>query len=181
MDGESIVKKAYEAILNGDFELAIIRFEEAIALEPENAAYLHKCSITYARSGKWAKALHYAEEAVRLDPEQEEYRFHLQTVRAKQLIHEAEGLLGQNMKDAEQAIAKLQDAARLDPLNVEALLLLGAACASLGRFDEAADYAREAIRLNPGHSAARRLFADVSRRRRKLQGQGQRRKRKRNR
>jgi tetratricopeptide (TPR) repeat protein len=181
MDGESVVKQAYEAILSGDFELAIARFEEAISLEPDNAAHYHKCSITCTRSGKWQKALQYAEEAVRLEPEQEEYRFHLQTVRAKVLVQEAEAALEQNPKDIENAIGMLQEATRLDPLNVEALLLLGACFASQGRFDEAAACAREAIRLNPDHSAARRLFADVNRRRRKLRGQGQRRKRKRNR
>ncbi|WP_274651620.1 tetratricopeptide repeat protein [Paenibacillus humicola] len=180
MDGESVVKKAYEAILSGDFELAIVRFEEAIALEPENAAFCYKCSITCARSGKWPKALHYAEEAVRLEPEQEEYRFHLQTVRAKQLIHEAETLLAQSMDEAAAAIVKLREASRLDPLSVEALLLLGAAYSAQGRLDEASQCAREAVRLEPGHTAARKLLSDI-RRRKRLWGYGQTRKRKRNR
>ena len=54
MDGESIVRKAYEAILNGDFEAAIAWFEEAIATDPTNGGVYYKCSITCV-SGKWSK------------------------------------------------------------------------------------------------------------------------------
>src|SRR4051812_23998980 len=96
MDGESSVRKAYEAILGGDFEQAVVCFEEAISLEPANAAIYYRCSITCARSGKWPKALQYAQKAVELDPEQEEYRFHLDTVRARLLVQEAETMLAQD-------------------------------------------------------------------------------------
>lgn len=181
MDGESSVKKAYEAILNGDFEEAVVRFEEAIALEPDNADTYYRCSITCARSGKWSKALHYASQAVELEPEQEEYSYHLQTVRSRQLVVEAEMLLAQKPEEQEQALAMLREAVRLDPLSMEALLMLGAAYASLNRFEEAAEPARAAVRLDPGHSAARRLLSDIGRRRSALRTGYKRRKRKRNR
>ena len=106
MDGESSLKKAYEAILGGDFEQAIARFEEAIALEPDNAAAYYRCSITCARSGKWSKALQYAEQAALLDPGQEEYEFHLRTVRAKLLADEAEELLTGQPEEAERALSE---------------------------------------------------------------------------
>ncbi|MFC5650783.1 tetratricopeptide repeat protein [Paenibacillus solisilvae] len=176
MDGESSLKKAYEAILSGDFEQAIARFEDAIEQDPDNAAPYYRCSITCARSGKWQKALLYAEKAVELDSEQEEYAFHLQTVQAKQLVIEAESLfMAQTSLSSEQALDKLQEASKLDPLNLDALLLLGAAYASLNRLDEAASCALEAIRLDPEHSAARRLLADMNRRRRALRASKKRR------
>ncbi|BBH20963.1 hypothetical protein Back11_23080 [Paenibacillus baekrokdamisoli] len=172
MDGESSLKKAYEAILGGDFEQAIIRFEEAIEEEPGNAAAYYRCSITCARSGKWQKALDYAEQAVKLDPAQQEYHFHLQTVQAKQLVLEAETILStQTSVKADQALEMLQEASRLDPLNLEALLLLGAAYASLNRLDEAASCALRAIGLDPEHKAARRLLSDVKARRRSANNQ----------
>lgn len=175
-------KKAYEAILNGDFEQAITHFEAAIEQDPGNADAYYRCSISCARSGKWQKALHYAEQAVQLDSEHEEYAFHLQTMQAKQFVVEAEVLLEmQTSLGTEQALEKLQEASRLDPLNFEALLLLGAAYASLNRLDEAASCALEAIRLNPEHSAARRLLADMNRRRRALRTNNKRRKPKGNR
>ncbi len=163
------LKKAYEAILSGDFEQAITRFEAAIEQDPGNAAAYYRCSISCARSGKWQKALHYAEQAVQLDSEHEEYAFHLQTMQAKQLVVESEVLLAmQTSLSTEQALEKLQEASRLDPLNWDSLLLLGAVYASQNRLDEAASCALEAIRLNPDHSAARRLLADMNRRRRAL-------------
>ncbi|GGD69017.1 tetratricopeptide repeat protein [Paenibacillus nasutitermitis] len=179
MNGADIIKKAYEAILGGDFEQAIVRFEEAIELEPDNAMAYYRCSITCARSGKWAKALEYAQQAVKLGPEREEYRFHLRTVQAKQLVYDAEELLTHAPQETEYALNMLLAASRLDPLNMEALLLLGAAYTSLNRYDEALVYAREALRLDPEHSAAQRLFADIKRSRSTLASQ--RRKRKRNR
>ncbi|QHW30160.1 tetratricopeptide repeat protein [Paenibacillus rhizovicinus] len=181
MDVESSIKKAYEAILGGDYEQAIGRFEEAIALEPDNGAVYYKCSITCARSGKWQKALHYAEQAVLLDSEHEEYVYHLQTVKAKAMVSEAEQLLSQSPANTEHALSMLIEASRMDPLNMEALLLLGSVYASLRRYDEGAAYAREAVRLDPEHAAASRLYTELKRKSRALRAYGHRSKRKRNR
>ncbi|CAH1218315.1 hypothetical protein PAECIP111893_04393 [Paenibacillus plantiphilus] len=180
MDGDSSIKMAYEAILNGDFEQALARFEEAIALEPDNGDHYYKCSITCARSGKWQKALYYAEQAAALDPDQEERRYHLRTVQSMVLVMDAESLLTKNRQE-EKAIALLREAITLDPLNLDALLILGAACLASKRYDEAAVCAREAIRLDPEHSAAQRLLSDVKRSRLALRTYKQRRQRKRNR
>ncbi|UVI32420.1 hypothetical protein [Paenibacillus spongiae] len=172
MVGESSLKKAYEAILNGDYELAVLRFEEAIALEPQQADYHYKCSITCARSGKWQKAIYHAEQAVMLDSDHEEYNYHLQTVQAKQLVLESEALLGLSPPDSEGAIAKLRLAVNKDPLNLETFLLLGALYDSLAQYEQAAEFAEEAIRLDPQHSAAQRLYADVTQKQRRSKGQG---------
>lgn len=163
MDGESCIKKAYEAILDGDYEQAIGWFEEAIELEPDHASHHYKCSITCLRSGKTQKALYHAERAAALDPASDEFRFQLQTVQAKLLVREVEALLGKTPPETDRAIEKLKYAAMLDPLNVEVLLLLGATYASLKRYEEAAEYAQEAMKLDPHHSAAQRLLADVNR------------------
>ncbi|MFC4808520.1 tetratricopeptide repeat protein [Paenibacillus sp. GCM10023250] len=181
MDVESCVKKAYEAILNGDYELAIQRFEQAIELEPDNGAVYYKCSITCARSGKWQKALQYAETAVQLDAAHEEYGYHLQTVKAKALVSEAGQLLTQSPAETDRALSMLIEASRMDPLNLEALLLLGSAYASLRHYDEGVTYAREAVRLDPEHAAARTLYAELRRKGRALRAYSQRSKRKRNR
>ncbi|WP_308639164.1 tetratricopeptide repeat protein [Paenibacillus silvisoli] len=181
MGGESSIKKAYDAILSGDFEQAILHFEEAIALEPSNGAAYYKCSITCARSGKWQKALQYAEQAVELDPEQVIYQFHLETVKARSLVVEAEGLLTRSPSNTETALELLHEATRLDPLNIEALLMLSAAYATVSRYEEASLYAREAVRLEPEHTAARQLIADMNRKRRVFRLNSHRTKRRRNR
>lgn len=181
MNGESYIKKGYEFIFNSDFEQAIYWFEQAIAAEPENASYYHICAVSCARSEKWTKAKVYSEEALRLDPEQMEYQYHLQTVEASLLLTEADLLLSKTPPKLVEAAIRLQQATVLDPLSFQAFYTLAVVYATLDRLDEAVTNAREAVRLDPGHSAARTLFADVSRKRRMQSNQLLGRKRKRNR
>ncbi|WP_028610561.1 tetratricopeptide repeat protein [Paenibacillus harenae] len=181
MDGESCIKKAYEFIFNSDFEQAIYWFEQAIAAEPENASYYHKCAVSCARSGKWAKAKQNAEMAVKLDPEHAEYQYHLQTVEAKLLQSEADLLLGAVPPKLHDAADLLNQAAALDPLSFEAFYKLGVIYVSLNLLDDAAANAREALRLDPSHSAARRLLSEVNRKKRMLRVRINARNRKRNR
>lgn len=169
MAGEEHVKEAYASILSGDYEQAIRSFEQAIAAEPDNPAYHHKCSITCLRSALWSKALRHAEEAVRLAPEQTDYRYHLASVQARIAAEEAKSELAGADPDYASVIDRLKLALARDPLLDEAWLLLAAAYGALGRFDEAAQAAREALRLNPAHGEARRLFADYRRRHRRKQ------------
>jgi tetratricopeptide (TPR) repeat protein len=169
MAGEEHVRQAYASILSGDYEQAIRAFELAIAAEPDNPAYHHKCSITCMRSAQWPKALRHAAEAVRLAPEQEDYRYHLASIRARIAAEEAKSELASADPDYESVIESLKAALEMDPLLDEAWLLMAAAHGALGRFDEAARAAREALRLNPAHGEAKRLFADYRRRHRRTQ------------
>jgi len=167
MDGEHCVKKAYEHILSSDFEGAIHWFEQAIAFEPSNASYYNKCAISCVRSGKWLKAKQYAQRAHQLEPEHAEYLFHLQTIEARLLLSDADAHLIKDPPDSLAALPLLEQASLLDPLSFKAFYTLGVVYASLDRLDEAAASAREAIRLDPAHAAARTLFAEVNRKRRK--------------
>ncbi|RIX53728.1 tetratricopeptide repeat protein [Paenibacillus nanensis] len=166
MDGESCIRKAYEYIFNSDFEAAIYWFEQAIAAEPENAAYYHKCAVSCARSGKWTKAKVYADVAEKLEPDNEEYRFHAQIIQSRLLLAEAQSLISDSTPNLNEAAERLRHAVALDPLSFDAYYTLAMVCQASGQLDEALDHAREALRLDPNHSAARRLFADISRKRR---------------
>jgi len=157
MEGEQEIQKAYESILSHDFEKAIEWFEKAIAVEPDNAAYHHKLSITYARSNRLQAAFEHAEAAVRLVPDYEPYRFHLQTLRARELVEQAEKDIG---SDNTQAIWRLRQAIGLDPLAIEAYLILGEAYARRHDFAAALQAVQEALRLEPGHEAAVRLVRE---------------------
>ncbi|MGO4544935.1 tetratricopeptide repeat protein [Paenibacillus sp. 2TAB23] len=181
MDGESCIKKAYEFILNSDFEQAIYWFEQAIEAEPENAFFHHTCAVSCARSGKWAKAKQHAETALALDESSAEYKYHLQVVEAKLLLADADMLLAKVPPKLAEAAELLEQAARLDPLSFDAFYTLGVLYASQHMYEKAAHHAREAMRLDPGHSAARRLFADVNRKRRMMRIRINATKRKRNR
>jgi tetratricopeptide (TPR) repeat protein len=166
MEGEYSVKKAYESILNGDYERAVEWFEEAISADPDNADYYFKCSITCARSGKWHKANDCVEQAIRLDRINDVYRFHQQTIKAKLLQLEAEALLTADSPNHAGAIALLVEAAELDPLLLEAYVLLGTTYGMLANYEKAVAYLKEALRLDPQHAGARKWFAEYNRRKR---------------
>jgi tetratricopeptide (TPR) repeat protein len=160
VDGEHELQKAYESILGSDFEKAIEWFEKAIALEPNHAGYHYKLSITYARSNKLQKALAHAVRAVDLEPNHEIYEFHLQTLYARDKVLQAEKLLNPLNERQDMAIALLKEAIILDPLTIEAYLILGAAYASRQEYRQALYAVNEAIRLDPLHEIAKQQIAE---------------------
>jgi Flp pilus assembly protein TadD len=168
MDGEACLKKAYDAILHGDFELALKWFRRAIELDPGNASYYYKASVTCSRSGKAAQAKEWAAKAVELAPEEPVYEMHLKTLEARELIAEARAILEAADPEPDQAIKLLVRAKDLNPLSAEASLLLGHASKSLGDFRSAIGYLLEALQLDPQHAEARRLLREWRRERRRL-------------
>ncbi len=160
MDGEQQIRKAYQSILAHDFERAIEWFEQAIARDPDNAAYHYKLSITYARSGKLSKALGQAEAAVQLDPGRKEYKFHLQNLRAKELVQTAEKCFQQSPVQLHLAVSLLKKAVTLDPLAAEAFFLLGMAYGALEEYGPGIEAMNEVLKLNPGHETAGNIIAE---------------------
>ena len=160
MNGEEAIRRAYDAILKHDFEQAISWFERAIELEPACAAYHYKLSITYARSNKLAKAIHHAREAVRLDPHDEHYLFHSNHLQARELTMQAERIFEDSDGKLWLAVALLKKATELDPLSLEALLLLGVAYSRLNEYHAAVQAVKELLRLDPQHSLGRRLLRE---------------------
>lgn len=181
MEGDDCLKQAYGCILQNDFEGAILWFERAIAADPNNASYYYRCSISYGRSGKWERALHYAVKAVELEPNQKAHMYQLHTVQAKLLVLSGKQELSKQPPDASIAAAVFQEAVELDPLSIEAYNGLAESFVKLNRLDDAVRYALEALRLNPGDDSARALFAEISRKRRAMRYRKQRRQRRRNR
>lgn len=155
MNGENQIQKAYESILGHDFEKAIEWFEKAIAEEPNNAAYHHKLSITFARSNKLIRAMEHASRAIELEPTNEAFRFHLQVLNARELVEQAKRQLNNQSAYAERAIFLLKEAIVLDPLAIEAYLILGEAFAMRKDYTRAYQTVMEAIRLEPHHELAK--------------------------
>lgn len=159
------IRKAYEAIVNQDYEQAAGWFAKAVEQEPDNASHHYRYSITLARSDKLAKALEHAERAAMLDPDDPGYRMHLNVLKARRLLLEADGLLaddGAAVPDC--AIGMLEEAVRLDPLSVKARLVLAEACRRTGRLEEAREAVRDALKLDPGHREANALQKELDKR-----------------
>jgi tetratricopeptide (TPR) repeat protein len=164
MDGEEQVQKAYEAILMHDFERAMEWFEQAIAINPDNAVFHYKLSITCARSNKLSKAIEHAKEAVNLDAKDPHFSLHLQHLQAKELIHLAEGYFTEPEEQYWYAIALLKQAIRLDSLSLEAFLLLAHGYSLLKYYKEAIEAVRECLKLDPQHETAQRLLREYQQR-----------------
>jgi len=154
MDGETCMRKAYEAIFQGNFESAVGWFQRALELEPDNADYHYKSSITIARSGRLDLALRLARRAAELMPGDRGYAYHVQVLEARRLTAEAEKLLDGAAPRPVKALRLLRRAAELDPLSAEARMLLADAYRRLGENARAADFARQALTLRPDLSWA---------------------------
>ncbi|UJF36163.1 tetratricopeptide repeat protein [Paenibacillus hexagrammi] len=155
MDGEHEIQKAYESILGHDFQKAIEWFEKAIAVEPDNAAYHYKLSITYARSNKLHKAIDHATKAAHLEESSQAYKYHLQILHARALVEEAQYHVNEKEEHPEKAIFLLKEAIALDPLAIEAYLILGEVFAKRHDYHRARQTVLEALRLEPDHELAK--------------------------
>jgi tetratricopeptide (TPR) repeat protein len=168
MDGDTCLRQAYEAIFQGDFELALQWFQQAIEIEPKNPAYYYKASITCARSGKQSLAMSYAQKAVDLDPEDKSYRLHLRMMTSRQRIIDARNLLSSSPTNIEQSLIWLREAVQLDPLSAEARLLLGIGYRMQGDYRQSLECLRDALQLDPQYEQAKRLLHEVRAERRRL-------------
>lgn len=167
MNGEAFLRQAYEAILKGDFELALLGFQQAIAVDPDNASYYYKGSVTCLRSGKLPLAMTYAQKALELEPDDPTYKLHSRAVQAKQLIAETRVRLATALPNVESCIADLKEAVQLDPLAVEAFLLLGVVYRARRDYRRSLEALREALLLEPLNEEARRLLVEVRAERRR--------------
>ena len=162
MEDNPNILKAYEAILKSDFEQAIHWFEQAIVEEPNNASYHYRLSISFARSNKLTKAIEHAERAYELDASVDHYRLHWNTLIARQLLHKADEQLSQSEEVLNhETIEMLKRATELDPLSVEALLILAVAYERGGRLQEALTALRDALKLDPQHKDALAMYEHV--------------------
>lgn len=158
--GKDYVREAYHAILHNDFNRAIKLFQSAIQCEPDNASYHYKLSFTYARSNKIDEAVEEAEKAVQLRPEVQLYRYHLQSLKSRQLTYDAFSRMQKGAKE-KNIYLMLSDAIHLDPLNMEARLLLAELYYQAGDNKQAVKIINEILRVHPHHREAKKFLQQL--------------------
>lgn len=156
------IQKAYEAILSNDFEQAIRWFEQAIAIDPGNASYHYRLSITCARSEQLGKAIEHAETACRLEPDQDEYKLHLQLLYARHLLELAQQTVKETPELIGDTVETLKSAIVFDPLLIEAYLLLAAVHAAQFNYTSAIQTLGEVLKLDPQHAVALTMHKEYS-------------------
>lgn len=155
--GKTFLKEAYHALFQNDFQKAIEAFKKAIRQEPKNPLYYYKLSITYARNGDITLALEAANQAYELEPENQNYRYHLQTLQSKYIVYTAFNLMKKHLLTYELE-KMLTRAKELDPLNVEAYLLLGIYYGESYQLTKAVKEFNKVLQLDPFHQNAKTLL-----------------------
>jgi cytochrome c-type biogenesis protein CcmH/NrfG len=96
---------------------------------------------------------------MKLDPGNDAYKFHVDALEAKQLLQDAEKQIN-GKTEPHLAVEMLKKAILLDPLLIEAFLLLAVAYGELVEFGFALQSAKNAVKLDPQHAEANRLVEE---------------------
>jgi tetratricopeptide (TPR) repeat protein len=125
----------------GDYDRAILDYNQAIRLNPRDANSFFNRGAAYARKADYDRAIQDYDEAIRLNPNN-----------ADAFSNRGAAYAGKG--DYDRAIEDYDEAARLNPIHANALYGRGNAYRRKGDFDRAIQDYDEAIRLNPNNASA---------------------------
>ena len=120
----------------GDNDPPIPDFDEAIRLNPKNAAYFCDRGTAYYKKGQYDRAISDYDEAIRLNPKNAVY-------------FSNRGSAYRQKSQYDRAMADFDEARRLNPQNAHNFLNRGETYAKQGQYDRAIADFDEAIRLEP--------------------------------
>jgi len=123
----------------GDYDRAILDYDQAIRLNPSHANAFSNRGVAYARKGDYDRAIQDYDEAIRLNPN------HADAFSNRGVAYGRKG-------DYDRAIQNYDEAIRLNPNHASALYDRGNAYRRKGDYDQAIQNYNEAIRLNPSHA-----------------------------
>jgi len=124
-----------------EYEKAILCYEEAIKLSPDNIkAYTKKIEVLRL-NGELEKSLSVCDDALKISPDNSDLYFHQANTFYK-------------LKEFEKAIDNYNKSIELNPDNVNAFCNKSNALEELRRFDEAIVVAKNAIKIDPNFSLA---------------------------
>jgi tetratricopeptide (TPR) repeat protein len=133
----SQLNNAAELATKGRLDEAIAEWEQALAIEPDDARAHNNLGLALARQGRYDEAIPHYEKALQLDSRYDVIHLNLGRALA------AKGRL-------DEAIPHLQVAAERSPDNAEVQQSLGQALMARGRLPDALPHFESAVRINPG-------------------------------
>ena len=142
---ENAMQRGSVAFRNGDYDLAIASFTEALKLNPKDAAACNMRAVAHAKKGEFDPAIADYTEALRIDPKLVTAWF-------------MRGKARQEKGDHDLALADFNEAVRLDPKNMAACNRLAwflATCPKPALRDgrRAVDFARKACEISDWKAA----------------------------
>ncbi|MBI1791320.1 MAG: tetratricopeptide repeat protein [Acidobacteria bacterium] len=134
----------------GKLEEAIAEYQRAVRQDPDYADAHYNLGNSLAAQGRFEEAAGHYREVLRLHPGDTPARKRL----AQVLQASGGGLASRNQWS--EAVTRYREAVALDPEDADGHNNLGAALARVGNKGEAIACFEQALRLQPGHEAARR-------------------------
>lgn len=131
----------------GDSQGAVVEFQKAILLQPDNAWYRRFLGDAYDETGLKQKALKQYKAAVSLQPEVADF-------------HYLAGRINQDLGMVEHAIEHYQAAVELDPMNVWYHRFLGDVYKEAGDYTKAAQQYKRVLYIDPGNVYCQRQLSE---------------------
>ena len=130
---------AYEK--QGDKELAIAQFKEAIRINPADSQSYFNLGLILANSGLLTESIEYFEKAIQLTPQ-------------FATMHYCLGATLGKLGKIDDAIGEYRKTLTIEPDNIKCLNNIGTALAQQGRYDEAITYFSRILQLVPNDKNA---------------------------
>ena len=141
------------AAADGDFDNALASFEQAVALEPDDATLRIEFAEFLARSRRLAEAAEQARKAVELSP-RDAYILSLYGQIEQARARDDESAV-------ERAIGALETLREIDPADIQGMVTLGQLYQGRGRVDEAVEIYEELVRYNTDNGQLKRLLVET--------------------
>lgn len=174
---------------SGNLEVAIDRFQRALAADATLDAAKRSLGLALAQAGRWQEAIQILAPMSRANPESFaiSYFYALSLHNAQQGEAEAEarravalrpqspegqsllGVVLASRGKLEEALPYLQRARQADPANADTALALGRVLTEQGKLEEGVALLREVVRLVPESANAHQVLGDALRRAGRLQ------------
>lgn len=155
-NAEDWLKKGYELSSNGSDEKALLAYENAISIDPENTiAWINKANTLYQlnrtieSNQSYQRALEITEGMLANDSE-------------NVTLWMGKGLLLNNLGNAEEAVAAFDNASKIDPKDNMAWKMKGVLLArDLQRYDDAVEAYDAALQIDPKDGEVWNLKGDA--------------------
>lgn len=136
----------------GKTDDAVHAYRESLRIQPQFADAHCNLGNALAKQERWDEAIGEYREALRLNPK---------LANGHNNLGEALRQVGSPGAPGDEAIASYREAIRLQPDYANAHANLAAALFDRGEYDEALEHAQDALRIDPGHVAARETLSAV--------------------
>jgi tetratricopeptide (TPR) repeat protein len=133
----------------GRTEEALVQFQKALKLQPNNPGAHNGLGTALSKRGQWTEAIAYLEEALRLEPDNSE-------------AHNNLGYALFQLGRVPEAVVHCQEALKLQPDNWRAHVSLGSALLEQGKALEAIAHLEQALRAKPDLAGERENLVKLS-------------------